>query len=996
MVLILLCSACICLSQRTEPHLITKYTQNQGLSSYNIRNIVQDPKGFLWIASQDGLNLFDGKTFTIYNYNKPSENKLLANDVRCLQLDTGRHLIWVLTNIGGLNSIDYLTGAVKDRIPIRYEGQDDWSITMTLCNNRLWIGCMTGLKIYNISSKKWERSPVIPFPKDVNDNLYSIRTIHKDVTGHVWVFVNHYGVLLMDTASLWITDHLSIKSYMESRKLADFSFTAVADNRNGALLAGTTDGPKNLTIKSGKIMMSAVSPLIEKLLGGHHISAISRSRHAVFIADNQHLFKFTPDLISYKTVIEDNAMLNGSWLNEIYCLYADRQENLWLGCKQGLALSSNHTSPFKSFNHQNLPNGELNHLYTVFPEGDGHILIGQETGLTELDSVTNSFTIIEPLKSYNYIFRDYADRLIVSADDGLYHLQGKRLTPIATLYPELKPVASCYINSAERIGDSLYVIGSDNDRGIFIWNYRKHTLRIINNQSTPIKLKSNIVNRVFTDQKKRTWVLSDMGIDILNSRFSDVQHLSFKDPVSGAPIKLFFDICQTGKNFWLTAYGYGVINLDYSGKLISLLNSSHGLCNDGVYKIFKARQDMLLITSNNGISLLDTRQLKFNNYFEKDGLATNAFEENCGNQWLGKIYTGGLNGFSIIDPVNFFVNKKEPDLFFNTILLYEDNRIATIKNLEIKSLQIPAGTLQTTITFSGINYTNPDRVRYRYRIEGLHKTWVNLEHQNLINIIGINPGTYTLYVTAANETGIWNRKPIQLELNFIPKWYQTLWFKILILMIILGTAQLMYFYRIRQIKAKQQIRKEIAGDLHDDLGGTLNTIKIFTHMAIAEQDNKGYLQEIEASTTNASAGLRDMLWVLDDTHDTYKSLLNRILKHLNPVAEARKTNIETELDEALSRVKLSKTEKRNLLLIAKEALTNCLKYAGCTQINISVKMINKKTVISICDNGKGFNTNTVFEGYGLNNMKSRARQIHYELTLSSTPGLGTAIYLSKT
>ena len=124
--------------------------------------------GFTWVATQDGLNLFDGNTFTEYTYNNVNATKkILANDVRTLVLDSLNHSVWALTSMGGINQIDYFTGDVTRSIKIKHVDNDDWSISMVLVKNQLWLGCMNSIKVYDITNNKWLLPPAIPFKKTV-------------------------------------------------------------------------------------------------------------------------------------------------------------------------------------------------------------------------------------------------------------------------------------------------------------------------------------------------------------------------------------------------------------------------------------------------------------------------------------------------------------------------------------------------------------------------------------------------------------------------------------------------------------------------------------------------------------------------------------------------------------------------------------------------------------------------------------------------------------
>ncbi|MGC4101206.1 MAG: triple tyrosine motif-containing protein [Ferruginibacter sp.] len=311
-------------------------------------------------------------------------------------------------------------------------------------------------------------------------------------------------------------------------------------------------------------------------------------------------------------------------------------------------------------------------------------------------------------------------------------------------------------------------------------------------------------------------------------------------------------------------------------------------------------------------------------------------------------------------------------------------------NLNFKSFAIANYILQTTVSFSALNYNNPNRTTYSYRILERSYDWINLSTQNFITLIGLSPGTYHLQVKAANEDGVWS-EPKELILIFLPKWYQTWWFYLLVALSIAAILYALYRYRIAQIKKQHQIRKNIATDLHDDLGSTLNSVKVFTNLAISGVKQEESLQQVKDNLTEATMSLRDMIWVLDDSLDTVDELVTRLKQFAIPVAAASNIEAIIKADSEVSNRQLTKEEKRNLFLICKEAVNNSIKYSGATVISVNITPAAKKIQVTIKDDGKGFDIGSVKKGYGLKNMQYRASQIKYTVSLDSATGKGTTV-----
>jgi two-component sensor histidine kinase len=536
-------------------------------------------------------------------------------------------------------------------------------------------------------------------------------------------------------------------------------------------------------------------------------------------------------------------------------------------------------------------------------------------------------------------------------------------------------------------------MGTENDNGILIWNYKRHYVRKIDIHSRPA-LASNSVNNIYLDKKGQLWVLSDKIITVINKDFSRTKRLDLAMTEQYAKIDLFFDVCESAGRYWVASYGNGIVEMDNRFKIRKFIGLRDGLCNEGVYNIFNIGDSSLLVTSNNGLSIYNIKRNKFKNYYSEDGLHSNAFEEVSATIDQDQIYAGGINGFTKINPAKLAINKVPPIFYYKNI----DVKLGNGKNivntyLNNKNITIPSNWLQASISFAGLNFDDPKRVTYKYRIREIDTNWISNGYRDLINIIGLPPNTYTIEACAANEDGYWST-PQTLVLKIKPKWFETWWFKIGFACLVIIGLTVFYQYRIKQIEIQHRIRREIANDLHDDLGSNLNSIKIFTHLAMENKKNTSYLQELENLVGGTLIGLRDLLWVLDDANDNVASLTERINKFALPIAEASQITFSCNSEQGNATI--SKNEKRNLFLIMKEAINNSFKYAHCSSIKVTLisDKLNKIS-ITIEDDGIGFNTDNQLGGYGLNNIKYRATQIKYSSRFLSEPGKGTKIIIGK-
>ena len=977
-------------AQQYESVHLKKYDQESGLSSYNVRKVFQDSKGFIWVATQEGLDRFDGNNIVSYKRNTITKHKLAGIDVREIIEDTLTQTLWVLTAENAVNCIDILSGNVIRSVLLKQENPNDWNLSMNICGKKLLIGSLVGTKIYNYPDGSFISKLNTPGISNTSTDAHESRCIKTDALGNIWVTYGGYGIVVYDKHLKIIAtvplSKLKIPATMNVVWFNNLTFTGDSEAlvaTNAGLRKLKFDKNYNFEINNQPCKKA---PFLNTMpIEDVRISAVG----GIYIAGAKNLYKFNYSLSDCTILEESRSESEGGWLQNVLQIFQDRQDNIWLGCQQGLAFVSKHNNPFQSFYQDKISKNKLEHVMSVWKLGSDSLLAGLQNGLALINRNNGKISISNQGYTFHHIFEDPFKRTHVSRSDGMFiHKYGK-LIPISKVYPEFTPYSSSRLNSHVFFNDSTLILGTEDNTGILIWEFLKHRIKKIDEHHSEIPLASGIVNKVFKDSKNNVWVFSDNTINIISEKFSKSKVLKLYDSSNQQFAGLYFDICQSGGDYWIASYGTGIIQLDSSLKIKKIYNTADGLTNDGVYQLYPYKNN-IIITTNNGLSVFNIKTHRFQKYYQADGLHSNGFEEAAGSAKNGIIYAGGLKGFTVINPELFSGNNSPPILYINKIVLEIPKGKLDTSDLYFRTYSIPSNTLQTKVFFSALNYNNPTRTLYAYRILERSKDWIDLNSINFVTLIGLSPGTYHLQVKAANEDGVWS-DPKELILVFEPKWYQTWWFYLSIALTVAGILYALYRYRIAQIKKQHQIRKNIATDLHDDLGSTLNSVKVFTNLAISGVKQEESLQQVKDNLTEATMSLRDMIWVLDDSLDTVDELIARLKQFAIPVAAASNMEFFITADSDISSLQLTKDEKRNLFLICKEAINNSIKYSGGKKISVDIIRAAKKIKITIADNGKGFNEASIKKGYGLKNMKYRAGQVKYKVALQSQPGNGTII-----
>jgi ligand-binding sensor domain-containing protein len=965
------------------------YSQKQGLSSPNIHKIIQDKYGFIWIATQDGLNRFDGREFIRYNLGLPTKKQLFSSDVRDIILSENGDFIWAINNNGGVNGIDLLTGNTVYSIPyLDGGGQTKWRICAAGLRNKIFIASSHGLEVFDCEKKIFLKDPALQASALLSNA--DIRWIDSDPAGNLVVAVLNRGVFIVDSKTFAVKkDYIS-----DEKKLLDDEFWPLCGiyfdkyyylgTKKGVYKLSLTES-KNNNISKGILERSNFSASLNEV---NFLTVFEKDK--LLIGSNQlYIYSASKNAqeIIYPTFSDATA-----WLNNATGCLKDKAGNLWIGSRQGLCMLKKNEPAFKAFkNDEAMFNGKLGHIYSLCKYRESGFLIGTIDGLFEMDENKNLKQVFDNGLVQNICQLD-SNTIFFSGNAGIKIYADKRVYEAVEKFPEFAPYQKWQINSIVQINDSLTLIGTESNNGVLAWNRKAGTItNYSENQPGKYKLDSKIVNSIYLTRNGQAVVLSDYLFSVFNAAQNQFTSISITDKKNPKPMGVYMQMAESKDNYWIAAYGNGLIKLDKNFSVVKKFGFESGFSNTGLYSIFNFKDSLFIITSNYGVVVFNILAGKAVNYFEEDGLHNNTFEEASNYTNKNVFYAGGVNGFTEITPSNLASNNTSPSFFFTkTEAENSEGVFLDTFNLNARHYTFPNTVLQAKIYFTGINYSNPQRVTYMYRIMENSKEWINIGVENFVPFIATSPGTYHLQVKAANEDGVWS-EPKELVLTFNPKWYQTWWFYLLIAITTAGIIYAFYRYRIRQIEKQHAIRKNIATDLHDDLGSTLNSVKVFTNLAISGVKQEESLQQVKDNLTEATMSLRDMIWVLDDSLDTVDELVTRLKQFAFPITAASNMEFVITAGSDVNSRTLTKEEKRNLFLICKEAINNSIKYSGAAHVTVNIVPAGKKIQITVADNGKGFDEATVKKGYGLKNMQYRAGQIKYRVVLNSMPNNGTQI-----
>lgn len=856
----------VAVSQKQQIRL-THLGTDKGLSQSNGSCILQDSRGFMWFGTQDGLNRYDGYTFTVYK-NNPKDPASLSNSYIKDILEDAKGNIWVATLGGGLDRFDREKGVFfhyRQNKKIAGSLSDDFVNCITEdSGGDLWIGTETGglnrmdARTGLFTSYMYNRGD----SNSISDN--DVTTIFEDSRHRIWVGTFHGGMDLLDKASGRCTRFRHDDK--DSRSLAYNTVLHFFEDRRHRLWIGTRGGGLDLLnfpdthFRHFKHDLHNPNSLSRDVI----LSLAGDEKNNLWIGtENGGLDIFNPETETFTHYLHDEIDNTSLSNNSIYALYKDSRDNMWIGTYSGgIDLYSKDANQFALYKHNSSFNSPGNNNILDFTEDSrGNIWIGTDGGGAEFfDPKTEKFThfIHDPKDPQsicgNYIISTREDKdhniWMGSCGDGMTVFDPSKKT-----FRQIKKAAA---NSAGISGDNNGAIAMDKDKDLWItsWGdglnqYRSQTGSFIHYRYDSSNINSVSADRIiclFTDSKGYLWIGSfDKGLDCYDKRtktFTHFIHDSSGNSLSNNSIHCIYEDWQG--NIWIGTKS-GLNCLDRRSNHFTNYFTRDGLPDALIFGILGDARGNLWISTNNGLCRFNPQTRAVKNFTIADGLQSNEFKAHaCLKTSSGEMYFGGVNGFNKFYPDSIKANSYEPPLVitgfqvFNKEVPISDKRSADspLQKDIAETREITISYKQSVISFgfASLNYTLPEKKQYAYRLTGFDKKWNEIGISHTATYTNLDPGSYIFEVKGLNNDGSWSAATVSLRLTITPPFWATWWFRLLGVLFIAGSIIAFYRRRMRAIqvqkreleqrvveldKAVAQGKFEIASDVLHDIGNAM-------------------------------------------------------------------------------------------------------------------------------------------------------------------------------
>ena len=972
-------------SASAEEFLINEWDQEKGLPSPRIDSITRTADGYVWMATYGGLVRFDGLRFTTFTTNLIPALKV--NTVNCVFVDH-KNVLWIGTTAGTLIK---MTGAGFTGVDLpssAYDGKRINALTEDADGN-LWLAfddagilslSTNGFKIFSATNG------LLPG---------SVTQLLCDRTKRLWAVAANQLMTFVD--GKWRVP--------ETTNAPPETVRVIGEASNGgiwvATLASARGGTRIYNLNNGNWSRdfspypwpqnsprSRTQALFEDAQGRLWCATAGGG---IFLRLRNEGWQ---RLVSVGSLSQSDAL----------CFREDESGIVWIGTRTA-GLHQVRPRPVKTLQ---LPDeANQNVVLTVCAARDGSIWAGTEgAGIFRWQGNVRTRYPMEGGSSnstVNTMLEDSQTNLWAGTAGGLFRLNGQKFEPVEGSPAMQTPVMSLY-----------------EDRNGAVWaGTRGGLLRFSQNETRLFTSHDGLggapVRALTEDNDGHMWVaIETAGIfRQVDEHFEQVSNL----PPSLANGTRAIH-CDSEGALWFATRVSGLFRLK-DGLLDAWDNASDGLPSDRFFALLEDDKKNLWISSESGI--FGSRRSMLTSYrrghstslspwrlTQADGLAYNVCtgggQPAASRSADGRLWFGDGPTVAAFDPDTVPRATRVRTPIVEEILVDRQPVMPGADGVRVRS-----GANSFEFHYTAPNILAPQRIKFRYRLDGVDKQWVEADTRRTVTYTHLSPGHYQFNVQAAALDEDWsNSTSASMPLIVTPRFYERPTVQIAAGIILLSAVAFgvwraernrsrLRLERLRLQTAMEQERQRIARDIHDDLGAGLTEIILLSDNLHDElppvPGSEKMVNEISTRARALTRAMDEVVWAVNPRNDTLEGLLT----YFNKFAQEYLTraNIRCRMDVPLELpfITLAAETRHHLYLTCKEALNNCVKHSGATEVWIHLKPAGQNYVMSIEDNGKGFEIRNIARGNGLQNMRRRLEEVGGYCDIQSKPGSGTRVIL---
>ncbi len=953
---------------------------SEGLADYAAQDLLQDKNGFIWVATENGLQEYDGYHFTTFHH-IPGDSSSIPSDqiTKFWNLSSGKLLL--ATAFQGFSLFDPSTGKCikmgNQPVPV---GLDFAFSAAEDQEGNIWMTGEHTLVEYRQGDQSFHAYDSLF--KDAGGGF--LGDLFFDRQGRLWLDGRGDGVYVLDPA------RGRLYSWRDNPE-----HLAVLDRpRDVIRLFG--DRENRLWVSYGDTLLDCFEIDSNSVIA--HLNTKTSVTH-IFEDRGGRLWLYTANLgfLCYDLGKDRLTEVQYHERDQVTHFMEDKDGLFWLACEHGIQIADPNGGRFTFYGTN------PKETVSLFQSRSGDVwLMSYGGGILKMDS-TLKFrkewrfpSGIGDSSNRAWVMTEGDDgKLWVGCQHGWLSIYDPASGDMHILRPpafQEKSVMSMLRDGSGNIWFGLYV-------GLACWDKRTGTFRRYDGMLPYRGLTYSSADFMTFGEGGLLWLGTiNMGLQIFDpatGRFTR----QYEPPQSLSSALL---TCVAPLNEHVMAIGMSAGGIDFfddrRGRSTQL-TTADGLPSNNIVALDARSRGYLWVATPVGICRVRLKDHRVTKFGRGDGLGQ---EPMTALQFCrlrdGRMLIGCKGGFYAFRP-DSIPEESPPERVYITGLRLEDRSIG----LDSAS----SGSLTVTLSYDhndldidyvSLHFLKAETLHYFYRLVGYDPDWVDAGPDRSVHYHHLPAGHYHFEVRCENQDGISCAQPTSFGLIVLPPFWKTPWFFTLCALAAGTLIYLLYLGRIQRIKMRLELRNRIAGDLHDDIGSTLSGINIYSRMALkrlgdSPEESAGLLAKISDRSEKMMEALSDIVWSINSRNDHMGDVLARMKEYSAEMLEPQQIAWSLEVADAVSRLELDMVARKEFYLIFKEALNNAAKYASCTCIDILLHKRDGFLVLTLRDNGIGFDRISVVPGNGLLNMHNRARKMKGRIDIESSPGKGTTVRL---
>ena len=976
------------IAQSPDRHNIFSYNVNEGLLQSTIGDLAIDQNNACWIGFPNGIQKFDGKSFT----NIPPQAGLPdTKNPEFIQCNNKELLI---SHRFGISKYDILKNTFielyKYKLVAKYPARimGEYKGHVYFFTDQARILCLNSTD-YSLVS-------------EVNSHLPSFRDssiLRPGISSNILA-----GKLVFSIDKrLYLWDFDAGKVIATSETIPQLSgYTLYLTSMNEVLFL---DYSNQHSIQRYHFINKTISPVFIK---GKDSSIISRFhifkwKNKLMISFNNRLYETNEQFSQLTSEIVDFQNKPVSLQNAFSMIVEDHHGNLYLSTiTSGIRKVIGHNYPIRYFGS---PNTGENFSISVFADKKHHhVLTGSSgNGLFVFDTAQKLIKHYPRLPGLN---RDFSPNVIFQSANGDYWMFCGGVSAGYILSRDLskiQPVPFFKSYAKHRFGVDYFGNLLYQDNRIALLQSQGHIYKIefASKRITEYEFTSDYTHSGIFHHGVIISHTADELLFIDTSNFEIQKRIPFPNT---AGVRCF---TKDKEGNIYAGSNNGIYKIDLQGKILGHFHKDKGLPDNCIYAMAFDDKGNLWCSSNKGIfKWKDNRvllQLK-----REDGLQENEFNTN--GIYVapdGEIYFAGVNGVSSFYPDQINDYREKMNLLVTGIRINNQPIEHDTAVWNIKSIQLPYFKNALSFDFIVTSNNNPSQYVYQYKMEGVDNNWIMNDDMQTVRY-HLQPGKYTFKMYASRSFDS-NATPLKsISIYITPPFWKTWWFILVGSLAILGLLVFIinlynkrrFEKKLRILEAEQKVKQErerISRDLHDSLGAYANAVLYNTELLqneTGEAERENLIKDLRFASKDIITSLRETIWALKKEHYTASDCLLRIRNFIQPFNRYYPhIHFKVEGEAPANRI-LHYAKALHLVRMIQEAVSNAIKHANATDIIMQSKNGGPQWTLTITDNGKGFTTpisNSDDGGNGLLNMQQRAKDAGFAYSIHSSPGEGTQV-----